>query len=174
MGLALCFAPKKKEAKSIAGFSQNPAILFAMFCRGSRSDTAGVDMVPCCCVPNSFNQEAGIFFTRKSTIRPTSRISLKPLQSIPASTILETTMSDSIEIHPYKGITYWKSFGHDFWHNLGLHNMWYGSEAMKGDERLLSGQEKERENVLLVAPHRWGGLYLPRLKLTRKAYTRLE
>ena len=66
-------------------------------------------------------------------------------------------MSASAEIHPYKGIAYWKSFGHDFWLDFGLHNVGIGSEIMEGAERLLLDQEKEREDVLLVNPHRWGG-----------------
>jgi hypothetical protein len=33
-------------AKSMVGFSKNPAILFAMFRRGSISDPSGVDMAP--------------------------------------------------------------------------------------------------------------------------------
>jgi hypothetical protein len=43
--------PKSKNmAESIAGFSKNPAILFAMFLRGSTSDPSGVDMalMPVC------------------------------------------------------------------------------------------------------------------------------
>jgi hypothetical protein len=37
-------------AKSMVGFSKNPAILFAMFRRGSISDPSGVDMalMPVC------------------------------------------------------------------------------------------------------------------------------
>jgi hypothetical protein len=39
--------PKSKNmAKSMAGFSKNPTILFAMFLRGSTSDPSGVDMAP--------------------------------------------------------------------------------------------------------------------------------
>jgi hypothetical protein len=50
--------PSKKESlvalfdnvsnmtKSMVGFSKNPAILFAMFCRGSIGDPSGVDMAP--------------------------------------------------------------------------------------------------------------------------------
>ncbi len=39
--------PKSKNmAKSMVGFSKNPAILFAMFLRGSTSDPSGVDMAP--------------------------------------------------------------------------------------------------------------------------------
>jgi hypothetical protein len=54
--------PKSKnKAKSMAGFSKNPAILFAMFRRGSISDPAGVDMSTCRSVPILFNREAGIF-----------------------------------------------------------------------------------------------------------------
>ena len=48
-------------AKSMAGFSKNPAILFAMFRQGSISDPAGVDMAPCRSVPILFNREAGVF-----------------------------------------------------------------------------------------------------------------
>jgi hypothetical protein len=33
-------------AKSMVGFSKNPAILFAMFRRGSISDPSGVDVAP--------------------------------------------------------------------------------------------------------------------------------
>jgi hypothetical protein len=33
-------------AKSMVGFSKNPAILFAMFRQGSISDPSGVDMAP--------------------------------------------------------------------------------------------------------------------------------
>jgi hypothetical protein len=47
--------------KSMVGFSKYPAILFAMFRRGSICDPAGVDMVPCRSVPILFNREAGIF-----------------------------------------------------------------------------------------------------------------
>ena len=40
--------PKSKNmAKSMADFSDYPAILFAMFRRGSISDPSGVDMAPC-------------------------------------------------------------------------------------------------------------------------------
>ncbi len=39
--------PKSRNmAKSMAGVSKNPPILFAMFLRGSTSDPAGIDMVP--------------------------------------------------------------------------------------------------------------------------------
>jgi hypothetical protein len=72
--------PKSKNmAKSMADFSDYPTILFAMFRRGSISDPSGVDMAPCHSVAILLNREAGIFFLRKSTIRPTSRISLQPL-----------------------------------------------------------------------------------------------
>jgi hypothetical protein len=36
----------KNIAKIMAGFSKNPAILFAMFCRCSISDPAGIVMAP--------------------------------------------------------------------------------------------------------------------------------
>ncbi len=52
-----------------------------MFRRASISDPSGVDMAPCRSVAILLNREAGVFFSRKSTIRPTNRISLKPLQS---------------------------------------------------------------------------------------------
>jgi hypothetical protein len=73
--------PKSKNmAKIMADFSDYPVILFAMFRRGSISDPSGVDMAPCRSVAILLNREAGVFFSRKSTIRPTSRISLQPLQ----------------------------------------------------------------------------------------------
>ena len=58
--------PKSKNmAKSMAGFSKNPTILFAMFRRGSISDPAGVDMAPCHSVP-IFLVEKLAFFLRES------------------------------------------------------------------------------------------------------------
>ena len=36
----------KNVVKTMAGFSKNPAILFAMFLQGSTSDPSGVDMAP--------------------------------------------------------------------------------------------------------------------------------
>jgi hypothetical protein len=54
--------PKLKNmVKSMAGFSKNPAILFAMFRRASISDPAGVDMAPCRSVAILFHREAGVF-----------------------------------------------------------------------------------------------------------------
>ena len=55
--------PKSKNmAKSMADFSDYPAILFAMFRRGSISDPSGVDMAPCRSVAILLNREAGVFF----------------------------------------------------------------------------------------------------------------
>jgi hypothetical protein len=54
--------PKSKNmAKSMADFSDYPAILFAMFRRGSISDPSGVDMAPCRSVAILLNREA-VFF----------------------------------------------------------------------------------------------------------------
>ena len=54
--------PKLKNmAKSMAGFSQNTAIHFAMFLRGSTSNPSGIDMAPCCSVAILFNREACVF-----------------------------------------------------------------------------------------------------------------
>ena len=56
--------PKLKNmAKSMAVFSDYPAILFTMFRRGSISDPSGVDMAPPCrSVAILLNREAGVFF----------------------------------------------------------------------------------------------------------------
>jgi hypothetical protein len=58
--------PKLKNmAKSMADFSDYPAILFPMlFCQGSISDPSGVDMAPCCSVAILLNREAGVYFER--------------------------------------------------------------------------------------------------------------
>jgi len=55
--------PKSKNmAKSMVDFSDYPAILFAMFRRGSISDPSGVDMALCRSVAILLNREAGVFF----------------------------------------------------------------------------------------------------------------
>jgi hypothetical protein len=57
--------PKLKNmAKSMADFSDYPAILFAMFRRCSISDPSGVDMAPCRSVAILLNREAGVFFEK--------------------------------------------------------------------------------------------------------------
>jgi hypothetical protein len=53
--------------KSMAGFSKNPAILFAMFCRVYESDPAGVDMAPCC----NFLQESPPSTLRVESVKTT-------------------------------------------------------------------------------------------------------
>jgi hypothetical protein len=58
--------PKLKNmAKSMADFSDYPAILFTMFRRGSISDSSGVDMAPCRSVAILLNRETGVFFPKK-------------------------------------------------------------------------------------------------------------
>ena len=56
----------KNMAKSMAGFSKNPAILFAIFCQCSISNPAGVIMAPRRSVAILFNQEAGVFLRESS------------------------------------------------------------------------------------------------------------
>ena len=56
-----CIPKSKNMAKSMADFSDYPAMLFAMFRRGSISDPAGVDMAPCRSVAVLFHREAGVF-----------------------------------------------------------------------------------------------------------------
>jgi hypothetical protein len=57
--------PKSKNmVKSTADFSDYPAILFAMFRRGSMSNPSGIDMAPCHSVAILLNQEAGVFFEK--------------------------------------------------------------------------------------------------------------
>ena len=59
---AVLILKSKNMAKSMADFSDYPAILFAMFRRGSISDPSGVDMAPCRSVAIVLNREAGVFF----------------------------------------------------------------------------------------------------------------
>jgi hypothetical protein len=63
---AVLILKSKNMAKSMADFSDYPAILFAMFRRGSISDPSGVDMAPVVCsVAILLNREAGVFFSEK-------------------------------------------------------------------------------------------------------------
>ena len=100
--------PKSKNmAKSMADFSDYPAILFAMFRRGSISDPSGVDMAPCRSVAILLNREAGVFF-RESPSSALRRISVYnhssgPKTSKHARTCINKKMSSNNPVHQMAG-----------------------------------------------------------------------
>ncbi len=76
--------PSQKASKSMGDFSDYPAILFAMFRRGSSiSDPSVVDMAPCRSVAILFNREAGVFFRESppSALRVENKFKTTPLST---------------------------------------------------------------------------------------------